>query len=335
MDPVEVMRPREGGDTPLEKKAKFAWKADWYIEVDLSMLTQDSEIDEFEICNALQHTRDGGLQVPNANDCKDMFEWTFEPFFEARELRHADVFEIDVDKLTDWHKGNAARRNQVLYVTFINLPATTATTDSTGDGFYPIIRLVKGKEIKSGIGFTFATDRPLYVQGDYNSFGVWPWVPAALVGDAINILSNAWDDSKSVCNSYNQAGTTLDNTCSGWSKPIASDTEVYTAILAGHSATPCDHEVAGCAGGYTDFYGGGIENYPRFLESWSGKTLAYRGSLVSLSTSQIAVGTWNGRHYSPPVRDWQFDTRFSDPSNLPPGTPVVGHVIQTAFRPGY
>ncbi len=46
-------------------------------------------------------------------------------------------------------------------------------------------------------------------------------------------------------------------------------------------------------------------------------------------------GTWNGDYYSPPSRDWIFDTRFEDWQNLPPGTPTVGNVIHTAFRPVY
>jgi len=54
---------------------------------------------------------------------------------------------------------------------------------------------------------------------------------------------------------------------------------------------------------------------------------------VSLHFAVQADGAWNGGYYSPPARDWEFDTRFEDPANLPPGTPVVGNVIHTAFRP--
>ena len=64
-------------------------------------------------------------------------------------------------------------------------------------------------------------------------------------------------------------------------------------------------------------------------------TLKYVGALVSVHEAEIAVGTWSGRPYSPPKREWSFDTRFEDPMNLPPGTPVVGNVIHTAFRPVY
>ena len=102
--------------------------------------------------------------------------------------------------------------------------------------------------------------------------------------------------------------------------------------MAGHSGTPCDHEVTGC--GVTSPYGGGLENFPRFLESWSGFSLTFRGSLVSLSFAQQATGLWSyGSYYQAPIRDWRFDTRFNLPENMPPGTPVVGNVIHTAFRP--
>lgn len=49
------------------------------------------------------------------------------------------------------------------------------------------------------------------------------------------------------------------------------------------------------------------------------------GALVSIHISQHAVGTWSGRPYSPPRRDWSFDVRFEDQQNLPPGTPVAGN----------
>jgi len=90
-------------------------------------------------------------------------------------------------------------------------------------------------------------------------------------------------------------------------------------------------------GGAYPNYGGGLENFPRFLENWGGVTMTYRGSLVSLFQSDYAKRrrwSWQN-YYSPPARDWQFDLRFQDPNNLPPGTPTVGSVVQTAFRPVY
>ena len=99
--------------------------------------------------------------------------------------------------------------------------------------------------------------------------------------------------------------------------------------MAGHSGTPWDwYPSNGNAP-----YGGGLENFPRFLERWTGQTLFYRGSLVSLYFPQQSTGAWGGSYYNPPARNWAFDLRFQDPANLPPGTPVVGNVIHTAFRP--
>jgi hypothetical protein len=194
-----------------------------------------------------------------------------------------------------------------------------------------VVRLLNGDQLENP--FTFSTDFPLYVQGDYNSIN---WKPSALVGDAITLLSNAWNDAQHQCSSGNPSALTLADICGGFVQRNAANTQVWAAVLAGHSGTPCDHEVPGCPGGYADFYGGGVENFPRFLEDWSGGvTLTYRGSLVSLHRASKALGTWNGNYYTPPTRDWQFDTRFRDPANLPPGTPVVGNVIHTAFRPVY
>jgi hypothetical protein len=185
--------------------------------------------------------------------------------------------------------------------------------DPKGDATYPVIRLINASSLDAPI--TFSTGQPLYVQGDYNS-GIW--YPSALVGDAITFLSGAWNDAG------HQAATQI--------RPTAADTDIYAAILAGHSGTPCDHEVAGC--GVSSPYGGGLENFPRFLENWNPEILMFRGSLVSLTYSQQAIGLWgNGPYYSPPVRDWKFDMRFEQPENMPPGTPVVGNVIHTAFRP--
>ena len=66
-------------------------------------------------------------------------------------------------------------------------------------------------------------------------------------------------------------------------------------------------------------------------------TAFYRGSLVSIAYAQKATQPLRlGRRLLRcPTRNWAFDTRFQDPANLPPGTPVVGSVVQTAYRPVY
>ncbi len=321
VDPSVLMQPRNGADTPLEQQSKFAWKADWYIEVDMSEITgcNANPNANANACNgppnnsfcsqAITHTRPAGVAVPNDAQCAQIFSFSEDLFYEGRERRYVDVLDIDLNRLNAWM--NNANQASVVYITI----ATAGAQDPAGDGVYPIVRLVNAQTLRNPI--TFATEHPLYVQGDYNNVG---WQPSALVGDAITFLSTVWNDNA------HQSPVQI--------RPLAAHTDIYAAIMAGHSGTPCDHEEAGC--GATSPYGGGLENFPRFLENWNPPILLFRGSLVSLTFSQQSTGLWgNGPYYSPPIRDWEFDTRFDDPANMPPGTPVVGNVIHTAFRPLY
>ena len=42
VDPSALNQPRNAADTPLEQQSKFAWKADWHIEVDLGAVSGNS-----------------------------------------------------------------------------------------------------------------------------------------------------------------------------------------------------------------------------------------------------------------------------------------------------
>ncbi len=400
-----LMEPRNGADNLLERQSKFAWKADWYLEVDLSVIgttnfmtfgqmvttlqafidanpgliaaeLQDAlddvndalveilipddaaALDDLDdaivqvqgaglpgpdqadlvsglnqmranilsggnaggngngggggtLCQAaggITHTRDGGLQVPTNVACANIFSWNYDMWYESRELRYVDVLDIDVNALNAWT--NNANQLSTLYITI----STAGAQDPRADGVYPIVRLLNAQTLDAPM--TFATEHPLYTQGDYNNDPLW--YPSSLIGDGLTFLSTVWNDAN------HQNAVVV--------QPAAADTDIYAAVMAGSSATPCDHEVAGC--GVTSPYGGGLENFPRFLEGWGGQTLLFRGSLVSLIASQQSTGAWGCCvYYSPPIRDWKFDTRFDLPENMPPGTPVVGNVIHTAFRP--
>src|SRR5207244_6119342 len=119
--------------------------------------------------------------------------------------------------------------------------------------------------------------------------------PSSVIGDAVNILSNAWIDA---------------NSFSGLSSRTANNTTVNTAILAG---------IVPSAG---NVYSGGAENFPRFLENWSGKTLTYYGSMVELYQSQQAIGRWGASNvYNPPTRQWYFDPNLQ--VYTPPGSLAV------------
>ena len=142
-------------------------------------------------------------------------------------------------------------------------------------------------------------------------------IPAAIVGDAVTILSNSWDDTKSFA--YPNYLT----------KRVASDTRVRFAMLAGDPLTGRSPDE-----GINGKQNGGLINFKRFLESWTGDRLNYSGSLINLFNSYNS----NGRHkpnfatYNPPYRDWTFEESFKDPNRLPPGTPFVYFITFTGFE---
>jgi hypothetical protein len=168
-------------------------------------------------------------------------------------------------------------------------------------------------------GLTVVTPDPLYVLGNYNASAgdlgttnVADTAPAALMGDAITVLSTSWSDS------YNSS-TALTSRNAG-------NTTVNAATLEGivQSVT-----VNG-----TKHYSGGVENFLRLLENWTGDTLTYNGSMVVMFYSQYATNYWNlpGVYYNPPTRNWGFDANFAQGQNkLPPIFPQVKAVIRTAW----
>ncbi len=94
-----------------------------------------------------------------------------------------------------------------------------------------------------------------------------------------------------------------------------------TAIVAGIVPTNAFNNVK---------YSGRAENFPRFNEDWSNKTLTYYGSMVELFDSQQAIGNWgNSNVYSPPIRQWYFDNNFK--TTAPPGTLMLYNYIRAKW----
>jgi hypothetical protein len=179
------------------------------------------------------------------------------------------------------------------------------------------IRLRNGDKLWSSVagaptikGVTVVTNQAAYIFGNYNSVNK---IPAAVLSDSLNILSNNWSDANASNSNVNTR--------------IASNTTVNAALLSGTDSTG---NVEG-TGGQGGVYNGGLENYPRFHENWSGYTLLYRGSFVSLNDSRHVAGLWGAQSYSPPNRDWNYDVSFNNASNLPPLTPRFVYLKQELF----
>src|SRR2546430_7421188 len=94
-----------------------------------------------------------------------------------REQRNMVVTDVNVGLL---RSSGAAPANGVLYV---------ARTGSPGAS----VRLVNGSQLPSQ-GLTVVSENPMYIQGDYNTVAK---VPAAMLADAITVLSNNWAPNNS------------------------------------------------------------------------------------------------------------------------------------------
>lgn len=160
------------------------------------------------------------------------------------------------------------------------------------------------------VNTTFATDNPIYIHGDFNSVGT---VGAAIIGDAINLLSKSWNDTK-VCTGYPTPGA-------------AGDTQatVRAAFFGGFSPTTAQNGT----------YGGGLHNYMRYHERWTGRTSDFKGAMIGLWASAQETGRWcqggGARCYQPPTRQYGWDSRFADPDFWPPFIPSIFGVERVGF----
>jgi hypothetical protein len=219
--------------------------------------------------------------------------------YDYRELGPKSTYDIDVGRLQTNPDVITALANPpsggdpgILYV---------SSTDTS-----KAVRLANGGTLPdstayAGGGLTVATNNPLYVQGDYNTGNQ----PAAILADAVTVLSGSWNDS-------NNSGT-------GIGSRVATATTVKAAIMAGNVATESGN------------YSGGVENFMRFLENWSGKDFTFSGSIVCLWQSQYATHRWpgTGTVYNPPNRVWSYGINAG---SLPPGTPRVRLVNRVGWR---
>jgi len=205
-------------------------------------------------------------------------------FYDAREERMMSVVQVDVGLL---RSSGAAPANGVMYV------ATTGTPGAA-------VRLVNGSQLPSQ-GLTVVSQNPTYIQGDYNTVNK---VPAAVLADAVTVLSNQWGPN----NSDTKGAMSTD------ARP-ASPTTVNAALALGPSTESS-----------TNLGNGQLENNIRFLEDWDGQTFTYQGSIVNLWHSREATGRWQccgsggGQYYTAPIRVWGYDTMFN--TFPPPGTPL-------------
>lgn len=227
-------------------------------------------------------------------------------FFSKRQNKTVKATEIDVGQLLAKYAYLTSVLGREVRILYVADCRTQASTTQSG------VRLVLGETLPPR-GLTVATPNPLYLVGHYNApAGVRDTtntsfsVPASVIADAITVLSENWEDAN--------GGATL-------SSRLATNTTINAAMLAGIVPT---------GGGY---YSGGVENFPRLLEDWTGWTLTINGSMVALYDSQIANAPWGAAPdiYRPPLRAFSFDPNFTVPEKLPPGTPELRTLVRSRW----
>jgi len=243
-------------------------------------------------------------------------------FYDYRESDTVKAVQLNVAAFNSWLSGAGATYNNQnnsgstskghninsVYI-YNNVPLSSTNL--------PAVRVANGTNLPTQ-GLTVASPDPIYVLGNYNASSsdlgtsnVTDTAPAAFIGDAVTILSTSWKDSYT-------SSTSL-------SSRNAGNTTVNAAMMEGivQSVT-----VNG-----TKHYSGGVENFLRLLENWTGDTLTYNGSIVVMFNSQFATNFWNtpGTYYNPPTRKWGFDVNFQNQNKLPPMTPQAKALVRLGW----
>ena len=255
-----------------------------------------------------------GFATPiSTNDLKTFVSLT-NSFYDAREGKTVLPIDINIGNLTAWNLTNTSLRSSLIGSNLTSIyvldSRTTLTLPGTSLG---AVRVYNGTNLPPD-GLTVATARPLYVLGDYNELNAAnlgtsntsATRQASLVADAITFLSDAWQDAAST---------------SPVASRVASSTTVNAALLTGAVDTTLGH------------YGGGMENFPRFLETWGlSHTNTYNGSMIKMFPSLYATNVWGQANvYVPPARNWAYDANFNTPTKLPPKTPSLLKVIRSQW----
>ncbi len=244
--------------------------------------------------------------------------------FDFRQGQNVSADAVDMSVLTPvlnayttTTQGTSVPYNGVVYISDITNADQDGNTSSNGNGNLDAIRIQKGAVLPDS-GLTIASDGGVYVQGDYNTgdtyvpgtavrvtmpasdlstnptaytVGNYNTKPASIMGDAVMILSDNWQDS---------------NSSKSVALRVPTPTTFNAAIVSGDVPTTSTAE------------SGGAHNFPRFLENWGGINFTYHGSMDELYASKHFTGTYGKTNvYGAPSRLWYFDTSFL--TSPPPG----------------
>jgi hypothetical protein len=305
-----------------------------YNQAGIKVLVDSSNnVTYYNAAGSVISTASGGndkaiAQLLNAAVTKNIALW------DAREGTYVRTVNIDVGQITTAvNNGTIKGFNGVLYVADTTTNGTSITSKIGGAGntvptTERAVRLINGASLPSGnssnnnaAGLTVTSANPIYIQGNYNTgTGTIPSnngtytdpdatgytrKPAAVMGDAVNILSSAWSDTTSA---------------NALSTRVATNTTINAALVGGI--------VPSSSGNYS----GGAENFIRFLEDWTNKSFTYYGSMAELFQSKTGIGNWDGSgtsvYKAPSTNKWYYDDTTFSGAGSPPGNLQIAAYLQ-------
>jgi len=215
------------------------------------------------------------------------------------------------------------------------------------------IRIKNGATLPAPM--TLASPNPVYLQGDFNTAvdaNGYPVKSSSIISDALTFQSNSWSDAANTGQRHSSSDNPLNQSGSytiASEIPTASSTTYNTAFISGNTVS---NYAAGQSTllnpNQSGFSNGGLNNLPRFLEDWSGKTCTISGSMICLFNSQYATAPFSANHYlyhqgsglspskpvngsiyEPPTRNWGYNPNLM--TSPPPFTPVVVSSVEAVY----
>ena len=185
------------------------------------------------------------------------------------------------------------------------------------------VRYKKGAKLASSnitapkpIGLTMVSSQSFYLWGDFNTVNK---IPALIVGDRFNVLSNAWTDDKGKV----VGDRDIENEDNG-------DTTYNLAILANTSNTGGANAPGGIGSDIN--FNGGLQNFTLRHERWHDKHIIFHGAFATLGAPLKSNHPVTFTYVNPPPnRDYSYDEDFYDTSSQPPMSPNFVYLKQEFF----
>lgn len=226
----------------------------------------------------------------------------------------------------------------------------TARTDKIVKGQFPelVLQVINAEALPQPdtmeqLGFTLATNGPLYTIGHFNADGdvseeISPTqadtnlgasnnrseIPAALIADTYTPLSSAWQKGRETSGMSDNMGNSSKN------KRIAVSTEISAAVISGTSPTEWRYSRGSIV--RNGIGSGGIQNFLRRHEKWINTALVYRGAINSLFYSEShPVSVYQFPSGQAPKRWWGYHEYFAA-GKYPPGIPTIRGFMLTQYE---